>query len=207
MPSITYSDIDPRKTAFVFELDDVLYPAKDYYYQVYYLFANLLEYTELNSAAKTTELMINTYTQKGAGEVFNTISAQLNVEERYRSKLDIMLLTSRLPLKLLLYQNMLSFMQDIVLDRKKIFIVTNGDPQMQLNKMRQIEWHGLEPYLTCYFAAETAAKPEPDVLHLLMKEHVLERRELIMIENSVTDRLCAEACGIDTLSASQIIDI
>lgn len=207
MPLITYNDIDPRKKAFIFELDDVLYPAKDYYFQIYYLFANLLEYTELNSAAKTTEVMINTYTQKGDGEVFNTIAAELNVEERYRSKLDMMLLTSRLPLKLLLYQNMLSFMQDIVLDRKKLFIVTNGDPQMQLNKMRQVEWHGLEPYLTCYFTAETAPKPEPDALHLLMKEHGLERRDLVMIENSAADRLCAEACGIDSISATQIIDI
>ncbi|RYY34080.1 MAG: haloacid dehalogenase, partial [Sphingobacteriaceae bacterium] len=34
-----YSDIDPRKQAFVFELDNVLYPEKDYLFQVYYLFA------------------------------------------------------------------------------------------------------------------------------------------------------------------------
>jgi hypothetical protein len=31
MATITYSDIDPRKKAFIFELDDVLYPEKDYY--------------------------------------------------------------------------------------------------------------------------------------------------------------------------------
>jgi FMN phosphatase YigB (HAD superfamily) len=205
MAAITYSDIDARKKAFIFELDDVLYPAKDYYFQIYYLFANLLEYTELNSAAKTTDLMINTYTQKGEGEVFNTIAAELNVDEKYRQNLEIMLLTSRLPLKLLLYKNMLSFMQEVVLDRKKLFIVTNGNPQQQLNKLRQVEWHGLEPYLTCYFADESIPKPEPDVLHLLMKEHNLERRDLIMIEGSDTDKLCAEACGIDHLNVMQVV--
>ncbi|MCQ6956924.1 HAD hydrolase-like protein [Mucilaginibacter aquariorum] len=205
MEAITYSDIDPRKKAFIFELDDVLYPAKDYYFQIYYLFANLLEYTELNSAAKTTDLMIDTYIQKGEGEVFNTIAAELNVDEKYRKNLEIMLLTSRLPLKLLLYKNMLSFMQEVVLDRKKLFIVTNGNPQQQLNKLRQVEWHGLEPYLICYFADESLPKPEPDVLHLLMKEHNLERRDLIMIEGSDTDKLCAEACGIDYLNVKDII--
>jgi HAD superfamily hydrolase (TIGR01509 family) len=205
MAAITYSDIDPRKKAFIFELDDVLYPAKDYYYQIYYLFANLLEYTELNSASKTTELMIDTYNKKGAGEVYNELVAKLKVEEKYRDKLDIMLLTSRLPLKLLLYKNMLSFMQEVVLDRKKLFIVTNGNPQLQLNKLRQVEWHGLEPYLICYFADESLPKPEPDVLHLLMKEHGLERRDLMMIEDSNTDVLCAEACGIDYLNAKEII--
>lgn len=206
MAAITYNDIDPRKKAFIFELDDVLYPAKDYYYQIYYLFANLLEYTELNSAAKTTEQMINTYNEKGAGEVYNELVAKLKVEEKYRDKLEIMLLTSRLPLKLLLYKNMLSFMQEVVTDRKKLFIVTNGNPQQHLNKLRQIEWHGLEPYLICYFADESTPKPEPDVLHLLMTEHNLERRDLIMIAGSETDRLCAEACGINYLSAKEIIE-
>jgi FMN phosphatase YigB (HAD superfamily) len=205
MATITYSDVDPHKKAFVFELDDVLYPAKDYYFQIYYLFANLLEYTELNSAAQTTDLMIDTYTKKGEAEVFDTIVSELNVEEKYHKNLEIMLLTARLPLKLLLYKNILTFMQEVVLDRKKIFIVTNGNPQMQLNKMRQTEWHGLETYLTCYFTEETLPKPEPDSLQLLMKEHDLQRRDLVIIGNSDTDSLCAETCGIDYISATEII--
>ncbi|MBL4676155.1 MAG: HAD hydrolase-like protein [Mucilaginibacter sp.] len=202
---VTYNEIDPRKKAFVFELDDVLFPGKDYYYQIYYLFANLLEYTELNSAAKTTDLMIDTYNRKGEAAVYDTLVNDLGVDEKYRSKLELMLLTARLPLKLLLYQNMLTLLQDIVTDRKTIFIVTNGTPQMQLNKIRQVEWHGLEPYLTCYFTEESLPKPEPDVIDLLLKEHHLERRDLLMITGSETDVLCAEASGIDYIPASKII--
>lgn len=205
MAGLTYSDIDQRKKAFIFELDNVLYPEKDYLYQVYYLFANLLEYTELNNATSTTDLMVNTYIEKGEGEVFNELVAKLHVDEKYRKNLEILQLTARLPLKLLLYKNMLSFMQDVVLERKKLFIVTNGEPQQQLNKIRQIEWHGLEPYLTCYFANETLPKPEPDALHLLMKDHNLERRDLLIIENSDTDRLCAQTTGIDYINATEII--
>jgi FMN phosphatase YigB (HAD superfamily) len=205
MATITYNDIDPGKKAFVFELDDVLYPAKDYYYQVYYLFANLLEYTELNSATQTTDVMIDAYTREGEEEVFDTIVSAFNIDEKYRKNLEIMLLTARLPLKLLLYKNILTFIQEVVLDRKKLFIVTNGNPQMQLNKMRQTEWHGLETYLTCYFTEETLSKPEPDALYLLMKEHNLQRRDLVMIGNSDIDSLCAETCGIDYISAEEII--
>jgi len=39
---MNYKDIDKRKKAFIFELDNVLYPEKDYLYQVYYLFASML---------------------------------------------------------------------------------------------------------------------------------------------------------------------
>ncbi|TWR26028.1 haloacid dehalogenase [Mucilaginibacter achroorhodeus] len=203
--AVNYNDIDPSKKAFIFELDNVLFPAKDYYYQIYYLFANLLEYTELNNASKTTELMIATYNTKGEDAVYDALVGELDFDEKYRSKLEIMLLTSKLPLKLLLYQNMLSFMQEVVTDRKKLFVVTNGTPQMQLNKIRQVEWHGLESYLTCYFAQETRPKPETDSIDLLLKEHHLERRDLLMITESNTDILCAEASGIDYFPASEII--
>jgi FMN phosphatase YigB (HAD superfamily) len=205
MAKLTYNDIDPRKRAFIFELEDVLFPQKDYYYQVYYLFSNHLEFNDLNDAQKTTELMVDTYNRKGPDAVFDELNAALGIDEKYRQKLELMLLTARVPLKLLLYKNVLSFMQEVVTDRKKLFIVTNGEPQMQLNKIRQVDWHGLQPYLICYFAKETLLKPEPDVLHLLMNEHSLQRRDLVMIENSETDRLCAEATGIDCVNVGAIL--
>jgi len=205
MAEMKYSDIDPRKKAFVFELDNVLYPEKDYIYQVYYLFANLLEYTDLTDAMQTTNLMVNTYTNKGEAAVFDELVTTLNVDEKYRPNLASLMQTAKVPLKLLLYQNMLSLLQDVVLDRKKLFIVTNGDPQQQLNKIKQMEWHGLEPYLTCYFADEVKPKPEPDVLELLINEHGLERRDIIMIENSETDVLCAQTTGIDYLTVNDFL--
>jgi FMN phosphatase YigB (HAD superfamily) len=197
---MNYELIDKRKKAFIFELDDVLYPEKDYLYQVYYLFAALLEYTELIDAKETTNLMINTYTAEGKDVVFDRLKEYFKIDEKFRNNLDGLLITAKLPLKLLVYKNILNLLQEIVIDRKKVFIVTNGNPAQQLNKIKQTEWHGLEEYLTCYFAEETAAKPEPDVLHLLIKEHNLQRRDIVMIENSETDRRCAEACGIDIVN-------
>jgi phosphoglycolate phosphatase-like HAD superfamily hydrolase len=200
-----YSEIDKRKKAFIFELDDVLYPEKDYLYQVYYLFAGLLEYTALFDAKETTNLMINTYTTEGKELVFDRLKEKLNIDEKLRLNLEDLLITAKLPLKLLLYKNILNLLQEIVIDRKKVFIVTNGNPQKQLNKIKQTEWHGLEPYLTVYFADETFAKPEPDAINLLIKDHNLRRRDLLMIENSENDRLCAEVCGIDYISVQEFL--
>ena len=194
---MNYKDIDKRKSAFIFELDDVLYPKKDYLYQVYYLFANLLEYTELVDARQTTKLMTDTYVTEGEQFVFDRVAEKFKIAEKYRTNFDNLLITAKLPLKLLLYQNMLTLLQEIVVDRKKLFIVTNGNVEQQVNKIKQIEWNGLEKYLTCYFAEETTPKPEPDVIHLLMQDHGLQRRDIIMIENSEVDRLCAETVGID----------
>jgi phosphoglycolate phosphatase-like HAD superfamily hydrolase len=197
-----YSDIDSRKKAFVFELDDVIYPEKDFLFQVYYLFASFLEYTELIDAKAVTDLMISTYIAGGKDKVFDAVKEKFGIEEKYRINFQHLLLTVKLPLKLLVYKNVLDMMQEIVVDRKKLFIVTNGNPAQQLNKIKQTEWNGLEPYLTCYFADEIAPKPEPDVIDLLLKEHNLQRRDIIMIENAETDRLCAQNCGIDAINVN-----
>lgn len=200
-----YADIDSRKTAFIFELDDVLYPEKDYLYQVYYLFANMLEYVEHIEANQTTNLLISTYIAEGSVVVFDRLKENLKLNEKYRVNFYDLMSTAKLPLKLLLYKNMLRLLQDAIVDRKKLFIVTNGDPSQQLNKIKQTEWNGLSEYLTVYFAKEFCEKPEPDVIDKLIKEHNLRRTDLLMIGHIKTDQFCAENAGIDYIDASKFI--
>jgi FMN phosphatase YigB (HAD superfamily) len=202
---MTYSDIDKRKTAFIFELDNVIYPEKDYLFQVYYLFASAVEYTDLIDAKTTTDLMVATYVEEGNEVVFDKVKEKLGVNEKYRQNFEYLLLTAKLPLKLLVYQKILELLQEIVVDRKKIFIVTNGDPQQQLNKIKQIEWNGLEPYLTCYFTHETKPKPETDAMELLIKEHNLNRRDIMMVGATNVDGICAEAIGIDYIDVNAFL--
>ncbi|WP_428330786.1 HAD hydrolase-like protein [Mucilaginibacter sp.] len=200
-----YSDIDGRKKAFIFELDNVLYPEKDYLYQVYYLFASLMEYTELLSSHQITELLVKAHNEDGKELAFDRLKEKLHIDERFRHNLQHLLQTAKLPLKLLLYKNMLDLLQEIVIDRKKIFIVTNGNPEQQLNKIKQTEWHGLEQYLIAYFADESTPKPETNVIELLMKEHDLQRRDLVMIGGTDTDQLCAGSIGIDYLNVTDFL--
>ena len=202
-----YSDIDARKTAFIFELDNVLYPEKDYLYQVYYLFAGFLEYTELLDAKILVNLMVKTFEEEGADAVFNRVQEKFKLDEKYRFNFEHLHKNAQLPLKLLLYPDMLQLLQDIVVDRKKLFIVTNGNPEQQLNKLKQVEWHGLEKYLVCYFADEIAPKPEPDMVLKLINDHNLQRREMVMAGNDEADVLCAQACGIDFIYAEEFISL
>lgn len=192
-----YTDIDPRKDAFIFELDNVLYPEKDFLYQVYYLFTAYLEYTEQIDAKEATAFMVDTYVSEGKGVVFDALKKKYDLDEKYRQNFAHLNKTAKLPLKLLLNELMLNLMQEIVVDRKKIFIVTNGDPEQQLNKIKQTEWNGLEPYLTCYFANEIAPKPETDCIDQLIKEHNLQRKNILMFGNTDIDEQCAEASGVD----------
>lgn len=200
-----YIDLDERKTAFIFELDNVIYPEKDYLFQIYYLFAASMEYVELIDAKAATDFMVNTYFTEGKDVVFNALQQKFEVNPKYRDNFEQMMRNVKLPLKLLVYNSILELMQQIVVDRKKIFIVTNGNPEQQLNKIKQTEWNGLESYLTCYFADEVIPKPETNIIDKLLQDHNLRRNDVLMIGDSEADLLCAQNAGLDYLSVNDFL--
>jgi len=142
------------KQIVIFELDDVLYPEKDYLLQVYYLFAQFMEYTEQKNAQVILEFMRNEFENNGTANLFEKTATAFEIDSKYEHNFKLLHQNARLPLKLLLFGKMLEFMQTLVVDRKKIFIVTAGNPEQQLNKIKQTEWNGLEQYLTVYFTDE-----------------------------------------------------
>jgi FMN phosphatase YigB (HAD superfamily) len=194
-----------NKQAFVFELDDVLYPQKDYLLQVYYLFAQFIEYAEQISADEILKSMQQTYVATGSEDIFEKTAAQFDIPLKYKVNFDLLFLSARLPLKLLMFNEMLSLLQEITVERKQIFIFTNGDPMMQLNKIKQMEWHGLENYLTVYFAAETALKPSPEGIQLILDKHSLKKEDVLMIGKIKPDEDCAINAGVDYLNVDKLL--
>lgn len=204
---LTYVDLDPQKKGFIFELDNVLYPEKDYLLQVYYLFSNFVEFTEtVPSAEELTDFLKTAYEHHGSEMLFDSVKEAFGIDEKYRTNFEKLHNTARLPLKLLLYDQMLALLQQIVVDRKQLFLVTNGNPVEQLNKIRQIEWNGLEKYLIVYFAEEIKSKPQTEVLEYLLKKHQLLRKDVLIIGTSPVDEEFASAGGIDYLKMSNFLE-
>jgi phosphoglycolate phosphatase-like HAD superfamily hydrolase len=203
---LKYIDLDHRKKAFIFELDDVLYPQGDYLLQVYYLFSNFIEFTEtFPSAADLIEFFKKAYLNHGDEGIFDRVKEVFGINEKYRDNFDRLYYTARLPVKLLLFSNVLSLLQEIVIDRKDIFIITNGKPEIQINKIMQTEWNGLEKYLKVYYAQEINLKPESDVLSYILKEHNLLRKDLLIIGTTLTDKAFAVSNGVDYLNVSEFM--
>lgn len=203
---LDYKDLNSRKKAFVFELDNVLYPQKDYLLQVYYLFANFIEFTEgTPPSADLTAFFKTAYNHHGEQNIFDRAQEAFGLDEKYRVNFERLHYTARLPLKLLLYNEVLKLLQEIIVDRKQIFLVTNGKPEIQLNKIRQIEWNGLEQYLKVYYAEEVKLKPEPDLLTYILNDHGLLRKDVVIIGATKLDEEFASACGIDYLNVDEFL--
>ncbi|MFD2162778.1 HAD hydrolase-like protein [Paradesertivirga mongoliensis] len=203
---MTYAELPAEKKAFIFELDDVLYPKKDYDLQVYYLFATFLEYQEAFPPANDlVAFMKKVYENHGPDRIFDKAREVYAFDEKYRENFQRLHSEAKLPLKLLLYKDVLSLLQDIVVDRKQIFIVTGGNPLQQLNKIKHTEWHGLEQFLKVYFADEIGPKPNPEVLQHLMQENDLQPHDLLIVGSSSTDEIFASTVGIDYLAVAEFI--
>jgi len=168
------------KQIVIFELDDVLYPEKDYLLQVYYLFAQFIEYSEQKNAQAILDFMRGEFEQSGVEDLFLKTSKAFEIDAKYQYNFDLLHQNARLPLKLLLFKNLLEFMQELVIERKKIFIVTAGNPDQQLNKIKQTEWNGLENYLTVYFADEMGVE-KAEIFQKILNDNNLSPDDTLVV--------------------------
>lgn len=191
-----------EKQFFIFELDNVIYPEKDYLLQVYYLFAQFIEYGEQLSAADILGYMQEVYLEDGREGIFEKTAAKFNIPEKYKVNFDMLLHSVRLPLKLLVFDEVLKFLQAIVLERKQIFLLVTGNPAMQLNKIKQTEWNGLEKYLTVFFTEEF--EPEQEALKVMMEQHQLDASQALLIGSASFAEESAIRNGIDYLNVNAL---
>ena len=194
-----------EKDFFFFELDNVIYPKKDYFLQVYYLFAQFMEYGEQLNAADVLKYMQETYQKAGADDIFAKTAEKFNIPEKYKVNFDMLLHSARLPLKLLIYNEVLNFLQSIVLERKQIFLLASGNPATQLNKIKQTEWNGLEKYLTVFFTEEF--EPQQDALKLIIEKQGLKKERALLIGNSKFAKSIALKYKMDYLDVNELFKV
>lgn len=194
-----------NKQAFVFELDNVIYPEKDYLLQVYYLFAQFIEYGEQLNASDIVKYMQEQYLAHGTADLFEKTAAEFNIPEKYKVNYDLVMQNAKLPLKLLIYNKALSFLQEIVANGKQVFLFVDGDSLMQLNKIRQVEWNGLEKNLIVYFSEESAAKPSTKGIEMILERHDLKPEQMVLIGTKSADQKCALNAGIEFLAIEEVL--
>lgn len=200
-----FDQLVEQKKAFVFDLDNTLYPEKDYLYQVYYMVGQFIEYQETFDHQLITKYLINEFETKGRAHVFDKLIEQFNLKKEYVDNCIRLLRTARLPLKLLLFKEAEWMLNELVEHKKQIFILTNGTTDQQYNKITQIEWNGLQKHIKCYYANEIAPKPAPDGLLKIMEDHSLSPEDLVFIGDADIDENCAKAAGVEFVYIESLV--
>lgn len=200
---IEFSDIENGKSGFVFELDNVLYPEKDYDLQVFYLFANLLEYSEgAPVAADLTHFLKKSYESQGLEGLMDKASAAFGIDKKYHESFNRLRVNAQLPLRLLLYPSILRMLHAIRKADRTIFILTRGNPLMQLNKIKYVDWEGLDKHLKVYFYDEIKVIKQQEPLLYLMEENQLNPKDIVFFGHSEQDKVICKDLEVDFFNAS-----
>jgi hypothetical protein len=185
---MNFDNLLENHEVFIFDLDEVVYPKKDFLLQVYYLFAQFMEYTEQLDASEILTFMKTSYLNDGEDDVFENTAVEFKLDLKYKVNYNLLLRTARLPLKLLIHPECRIFMQAILNVQKKIFLLVSGNPEAQLNKIRQIEWEGLASNLTVFFTEEIRDNELDSGLNHLISSQNLTDNNILIIE-SVSDEM------------------
>ncbi|RZJ76437.1 MAG: HAD family hydrolase [Flavobacterium sp.] len=202
---MAFEDIIKDSKAFVLGLDNIVYPEKDYLLQVYYLFSEFMAYSEQADANQILAFMKTEFEQTGVEEIFEKTASNFNLPDKYKANFDLLHQNARLPLKLLLYKQVLTFLQEVIVERKNIFLLVDGDPAMQLNKIKQTEWNGLDQYMKLYFTAEFKPKPNANSLQFIMESNEVFQADILLIGNAETDELFAQNAGVKYFNVTKLL--
>lgn len=152
---MSLTTIPQEKQLYVFELDNIIYPKQDYDLQVYYLFATFIEFTEaFPPQADLIEFAKTSYAAHGAEGMFQRMQEAFGIPDQYAQQFEYLYANAQLPLPLLLYPEMQTLLKELVDAGKQIAILTAGNPIEKLNKLKYIDWNGLQQAVKVYFLDE-----------------------------------------------------
>jgi len=179
-------DILLDKKLYLFELDDVLFPKKDYLLQIYYLFAQFVEFTEGRPiAADMVNFMKEVYMEQGEDAVYEATKDHFKFDKDYRENFERLKVNGHLPLKLYLYIEIKLLFASIIERGAKIAILTKGNPAMQLNKLKHIDWQGFDRDVRIYFSDELNFRNIEPFSYIALENQINET-DLIFIEDNLT---------------------
>ena len=143
-----------NQKAIIITLDDALFPKKDYLLQVYYLFAEFMAYSAQIDSKAMLDFMREKFLAEGDVDIFEKTALEFRIAAKYKQNFNLLHETARLPLKLLLYQQVLKLLKEAAASKMTVFLLAEGNPQVAINKIKQVEWNDLERYLKVYFTNE-----------------------------------------------------
>lgn len=144
-----------NKKAVIFDFDDVLYPKRDFLLQVYYLFGHFVEFNTGEPVANPLIADLkSTWEESGEASLFERVAASWPQIKQFEENFERLHHQAQLPLKLDLFPDRQELLRNLTDQEKVLIILTAGDPLMQLNKIKQVNWQGLDRLLKVYFEAE-----------------------------------------------------
>lgn len=193
---------------YIFDLDNTIYQEEDYLFQGY---SSIAEYfTKIDSSRNTTKLLQilkNIYQTEGRDQLFNKFLKTINLDDSHIAICLNILRTFDPGEKILIYSIVRTLLSYLINKKKIIYVLTNGNTLQQKNKIKNIDWAGLDKSINFVFANESEPKPSPAGVEYILNISGIEKNKAVMIGDSETDHNCAKNSGITFYNVENLSDI
>jgi len=182
---------------YIFDLDNTIYNEEDYLLQAYAAicdrFGNKADSPDKEDLLK---ILLDIYRKEGTGKLFDKFLKKAGIDQIFIVECLEILRTFHPPEKISMFRKTEDILNILIKNKMKIFVLTNGNPVQQRNKIRYISWKGKDKNITFIFANEIEAKPSPAGIRHIQQMTGNSNDQTVFIGDSETDQACARNAGI-----------
>lgn len=177
---------------FIFDLDNTIYNEEDYLFQAYSAicdrFAGMAHRYDKNSLFS---LMMKIYRKEGRDNLFDKFLSRTGIGEGYLEECLKILRTFSPEKQIEIYPKSEKILRFLIEKGKKVYVLTNGNPAQQKNKIKNLLWNGLDEKITFIMANEIEPKPSAAGIEHILKIAGIKKDKTVFVGDSEIDRKCA----------------
>jgi HAD superfamily hydrolase (TIGR01549 family) len=193
---------------YVFDLDNTIYKEEDYLFEAY---KNIAATIAMKFPSQNEEVLFLTlrklYESEGRTRLFNKFLAPFDPDQHFLQHCLHILRSFRPERKYDIFPAIKPILSELVIRKKTVYILTNGNPEQQRNKINNIRWEGLDRSIGFLFADELEPKPSPAGVEYIIKNTGADKSHAVMIGDSEDDRICARNSGISFIDVKVLSDL
>lgn len=182
---------------YIFDLDNTIYNEDEYLFDAYKQIATSmvrkipsLNEDELNLTFKKL------YEAEGRIKLFDKFLNVFDLDPDYLQDCFHILRSFKAGGKYKIYPSVKTVLKELISREKPIYVLTNGNPEQQRNKINNINWEGIDRSICFVFANEFESKPSPAGVEYILNISGIEKNKAVMIGDSEIDHNCAKNSGI-----------
>tara|TARA_Y100001954_G_C15604304_1_gene499636 strand:+ start:35 stop:652 length:618 start_codon:yes stop_codon:yes gene_type:complete len=172
---------------FIFDLDDTLYDEILYLKHAYNRISEHIAVKFGYSKKIIFSYLISEFLHFGRHKLFDKLLDEFKLRKENINDILNILRTVHFENKLSLNSESYKVLSFLIKNKKRVFIVTNGNIVQQKNKVNNIDWRGFENNINFIYANEFERKPSNMSFLHLVKFFKINRKDTIMIGDSVVD--------------------
>lgn len=184
----------------IFDLDDTLYPERDYLFAAYDSIAKLVADRSGSNERVYSEYLKNTFINGGRSNLFDSFIHEFNLSNTVSIQ-EMLLILRTNSCELSLYRKAKDLLDYLQKESVMFVIFTNGNLTQQRNKIACLKLKENYPSVDVYYAAEYESKPSPVGIYAILRDYNVDSKKALVVGDSATDHGAAKAAGIDYLDS------